>query len=315
MSSSLNQSFFDGATSEEGIFHLFHLPLSRTQLESAFSFATLSSMFIGAVMVAVLYVSFLLQSIVSSALLLIATFFLTISVYSLNKVTDLEEDLVNLPDRARFVKKNRDYLLFASLESINIAVILVFFANPYAIPVILFPFYVGLFYSTGMRRLRIKDALLLKNIMVALAATTAAVLLPLAVHTTIPFIVLLVGYFIFLKCFINTVLFDVRDIEGDRKAGVLTIPISLGTKKTRNALLLLNSTLAVWVAFAIFQGLFYPYQIVLILSVLYGYWCILRCTRVDAKASKLFDLLVDGEWVILALYALPFALGWPSLTL
>jgi 4-hydroxybenzoate polyprenyltransferase len=315
MSSSLNQSFFDGATSEEGIFHLFHLPLSRTQLESAFSFATLSSMFIGAVMVAVLYVSFLLQNIVSSALLLIATFFLTISVYSLNKVTDLEEDLVNLPDRARFVKKNRDYLLFASLESINIAVILVFFANPYAIPVILFPFYVGLFYSTGMRRLRIKDALLLKNIMVALAATTAAVLLPLAVHTTIPFIVLLVGYFIFLKCFINTVLFDVRDIEGDRKAGVLTIPISLGTKKTRNALLLLNSTLAVWVAFAIFQGLFYPYQIVLILSVLYGYWCILRCTRVDAKASKLFDLLVDGEWVILALYALPFALGWPSLTL
>lgn len=272
-------------------------------------------MFIGAVMVAVLYVSFLLQNIVSSALLLIATFFLTISVYSLNKVTDLEEDLVNLPDRARFVKKNRDYLLFASLESINIAVILVFFANPYAIPVILFPFYVGLFYSTGMRRLRIKDALLLKNIMVALAATTAAVLLPLAVHTTIPFIVLLVGYFIFLKCFINTVLFDVRDIEGDRKAGVLTIPISLGTKKTRNALLLLNSTLAVWVAFAIFQGLFYPYQIVLILSVLYGYWCILRCTRVDAKASKLFDLLVDGEWVILALYALPFALGWPSLTL
>lgn len=315
MSSSLNQSFFDGATSEEGSFHLFHLPLSRTQLESAFSFATLSSMFIGAVMVAVLYVSFLLQNIVSSALLLVATFFLTISVYSLNKVTDLEEDLVNLPDRARFVKKNRDYLLFASLESINIAVILVFFANPYAIPVILFPFYVGLFYSTGMRRLRIKDALLLKNIMVALAATTAAVLLPLAVHTTIPFIVLLVGYFIFLKCFINTVLFDVRDIEGDRKAGVLTIPISLGTKKTRNALLLLNSTLAVWVAFAIFQGLFYPYQIVLILSVLYGYWCILRCTRVDAKASKLFDLLVDGEWVILALYALPFALGWPSLTL
>ena len=236
MSRSRNPSFFDGAASEEEIFHLFHLPLPRTQLESAFSFATLSSMFIGAVMVAVLYVSFLLQSIVSSALLLIATFFLTISVYSLNKVTDLEEDLVNLPDRARFVKKNRDYLLFASLESINIAVLLVFFTNPYAIPVILFPFYVGLFYSTGMRRLRIKDALLLKNIMVALAATTAAVLLPLAVHTSIPFIVLLVAYFIFLKCFINTVLFDVRDIEGDRKAGVLTIPVSLGTKKTRNAI-------------------------------------------------------------------------------
>jgi len=41
-------------------------------------------------------------------------------------------------------------------------------------------------------------------------------------------------------------LLDVRDIEGDQKAGVRTIPVSLGVNKTRNLLLLLNSTLVPW---------------------------------------------------------------------
>jgi 4-hydroxybenzoate polyprenyltransferase len=74
-----------------------------------------------AVLVAILYLSFLLQNIVSSALLLIATFFLAMSVYNLNKVSDLEEDVINQPERARFIKKNRDYIVFACLESVNMS--------------------------------------------------------------------------------------------------------------------------------------------------------------------------------------------------
>lgn len=314
MSSRQSPLFFSReAVKEEEFIGLFRLPQPRTWLENIVSFVTLSSIFIGAVMAAILYFSFLLQGITSSTLLLLATFFLGISVYSLNKVTDLEEDSVNLPNRARFVKKNRDLLLFASLESINIAVVLAFLSNPYAIAVILFPFYIGAFYSIGIRRLRIKDVLLLKNIIAAATCTIAAVLLPLAVRVDSLLIVLLVAYFVFLKLFINSVIFDVRDIEGDRKAGVRTIPAYLGRNMTRNLLLLLNSTLIAWIAFSLFRGLFSPYLFVLILSVLYGYWYILRFTRASAKTSGLFDLLVDGEWVILALYAMPFALGWPHI--
>jgi 4-hydroxybenzoate polyprenyltransferase len=271
------------------------------------------TIYVSAVVVAILYVSFLLQDILTSALLLGATFFLGISVYSLNRVTDLEEDAVNLPDRGRFFKKNRDYLLFASLESINIAVVLAFLSNPSAIIVILFAFYIASFYGTGARRLRLKNILFLKNITIAVTMTMAAVLLPLVVQSNIAFIVLMVAYFIFLNILIESVLHDVRDMEGDRKAGVRTIPVSLGRNKTRNLLLLLNSTLVVWVAFSLFQAIFYPYIFVLIFGVLYGYWSILRFTRASAKTSRPFYSLVTCKWLLMALYALPFALGWPSL--
>ncbi len=297
--------------SKDRAISVIQLPQARLWFEKVFSFTQLSSVFIGIVMAAILYFSFLLEGASTNLLLLLATFFLAISVYSFNKVTDIEEDAVNLPERAQFAKRNRDLLILASLVSINIAIVFAFFSNPYASVLIIFPFYISVLYSIGVQKLRLKDVLLLKNVIAAATCTVAAVLLPLVVHSDAALIVMLVAYFVFLKLFINSVIFDIRDIEGDKKAGVRTIPVYLGKSKTRALLLILNSTLIAWVALSLICGLFSTYLYVVIFSVLYGYWYILHFTRAKVKASNLFDLLVDGEWVILAIYATPFALGWP----
>lgn len=298
--------------SEKDIFDLFSLPQHRSRRESISLLIAVSSIFTAVTLVGLLYVSFLLQGTSISYLLLAATFFLGVAVYSLNKVTDFNEDSVNSPDRFRFAKKYRIYLLFLSLESITIAVVFAFFSDPYAILLILGIFYAGVFYSVGVSKRRIKKALVAKNFMVAGAITIGVVLLPLFVHVSNLLIIVLVAYFVFLKAFINTVLLDVRDIEGDRKAGARTIPIYLGRQKTRNFLLLLNSTLIVWIGFSFLEGLFYPYHIVLVVSLLYAYWYILRFTRANGDTNKYEDFLVDGETILLALYALPFFLGWPT---
>jgi 4-hydroxybenzoate polyprenyltransferase len=319
MSKRRNPSFFSGTASDGEFLAAFRLPQPRARLGRVYSFVTFNPIysitFISAMVAAVLYMSFLLQGYLSfrSALLLIAAFLLAFSAFGWNKVTDLTEDSINLPDRGQFIKKNRDYLLFACLESINIAVVLAFFSNPATIIVILVAFFVAFFYGLRTRKFRLKNILLIKNITIAGTMTLAAVLLPLAVHANIAFIVAMVAYFIFLKIFIDTVLNDVRDIEGDHKTGVQTIPVFLGRNKTRNLLLLLNSTLVVWVVFTLFQPIFYPYVFALILSVLYGYWMILHFTRASAKTSRLQYSLVTGEWMILAIYATPFALGWPHI--
>jgi 4-hydroxybenzoate polyprenyltransferase len=319
MSRRQNQSFSSGSASDREFLAPFRLPAPRTRREKVYSFVTFSPiyplLFVSACAVAIFYMSLLFQGILSlsSALLLIAAFLLAFYVYGLNRVTDLEEDSINLPDKGRWVRKNRHYLLFASLESINIAVILAFVSNPAAIIIILFAFFVAFFYGLGAHNFRLKNILLLKSITVAGTMTATAVVLSFAVYANSAFIVLMITYFIFIKILIATVLLDVRDIEGDQKAGVRTIPSSLGAKKTRNLLLLLNSTLVLWVAFSLYRGIFYPYIFILILSVLYGYWSILRFTRTSAKTSRLYYSLITGEWIILALYATPFALGWPHI--
>jgi 4-hydroxybenzoate polyprenyltransferase len=298
--------------SEKDFLDVFRLPQHRSRREHVSLIITVSSIFTAVTFVALLYISFVLEGTSISYLLLAATFFLGVSVYSLNKVTDLNEDSINSPDRFRFAKKYRNYLLLASIESINIAVVFAFFSDPYAILLILGIFYAGALYSLGVSKLRVKKTLVGKNFMVAGAITIGAVLLPVVVHFSNLLIVVLVAYFVFLKAFINTVLLDVRDIEGDRKAGARTIPLYLGRQKTRNLLLLLNSTLIVWIGFSFFEGLFFPYHIVLVISLLYAYWYILRFTRANGDTNKYEDFLVDGETILLALYVLPFFLGWPS---
>jgi 4-hydroxybenzoate polyprenyltransferase len=88
-----------------------------------------------------------------------------------------------------------------------------------------------------------------------------------------------------------------RDIEGDRTSGVRTIPVVFGRHKTKNLLLILNSTLIPWLAFSYRSGFFHQYLLVLILAIAYGYWYILHFCREGLKIGKSLDLLVDGEWI------------------
>jgi 4-hydroxybenzoate polyprenyltransferase len=148
-----------------------------------------------------------------------------------------------------------------------------------------------------------------KNVAIAGTSVICAALLPLAVHFRSYIAISLIAYFVFLKVFINTVLFDVRDVEGDRLAGTITIPVSLGRQKTRGLLLALNSTLILWAALSVFQGLPYKYLSILAGSIVYGYWYILRLCRDGTTIQKSVDWLVDGEWILIAILAATVILG------
>lgn len=119
-------------------------------------------------------------------------------------------------------------------------------------------------------------------------------------------LIILIFYLFFLKSYVNTIIFDVRDIEGDKMNNVRTIPVILGLQKTKNLLLTLNSTLIPWLIFSYSHGYFQRYIFVLIFAILYGYWYILYFCREDIKIGKSLDLLVDGEWIPIALLALIF---------
>jgi 4-hydroxybenzoate polyprenyltransferase len=49
--------------------------------------------------------------------LLLASFFITFAVYSINKLTDIKEDSINLVYRAEFTNKNRHSLIITVIIS------------------------------------------------------------------------------------------------------------------------------------------------------------------------------------------------------
>jgi 4-hydroxybenzoate polyprenyltransferase len=117
-------------------------------------------------------------------------------------------------------------------------------------------------------------------------------------------LIILIFYLFFTKSLINSILFDIRDIEGDRKSNIRTIPIFLGKDKTKKLLLILNSTFIPWLIIANHAGFFHGYFLVLLFLIFYGYWYVLHFSGGINKIGKSMDLFVDGEFIIIAIFAL-----------
>ena len=265
------------------------------------SLLMVSSLFLSISGVLMLYLSFLLFGVALKPILLCAMFLVVYSVYSLNRLTDQEEDAVNAPERSIFVKGNERFLLAAAAVSYIVALVLGWLESPFAALILLFPIISGIAYSKNIFSAvgipRLKDIFLVKSLIVASSWAVCAAFLPV-LYLSGNFIKLgFIFPFFFIKMFINTVLFDVRDVEGDALNGVRTIPVVIGIKRTRQILLLIQSLLVIWLV--LFSDLFNKYYIILIVSMIYGYLYILYFCNKNDHGNMSWDVLVDGEWIIM----------------
>ncbi len=271
--------------------------------DKSVSFLTRSSIFIAINCLLLVYFSFLLYGINDDFNLLLSSFFVAFTIYSLDKLSNIKEDSISLPERAAFVCRHRRVITGAIAASYISAFSLSILKNLYALFIVHFPLFIGLIYSLKIITVRLKDITGIKNIAVALSWAVLGTFFPLAVSFRNIYEMMFIFYYFFTKLFINTTLFDVRDIKGDRMNKVITIPVFLGLKKTKKLILLLNSTFIPWLAFSYLQGFFHQYLFVLIFSIFYGYWYILYFCKERIEIGTSLDLLVDGEWIPTALLA------------
>ncbi|QLK24379.1 UbiA family prenyltransferase [Natrinema zhouii] len=162
------------------------------------------------------------------------------AVYTNDRLADADTDAVSNPEQAAFVNRYRDLLSVLASVAYGLAVTLSVLGGPAALAITLLP---GAFWvcyatdwipNTGARVRRLKDVFLVNTIMVAFAWAVTLTFLPLAFagsSITIPALVVF-AYF-FLRVFTNTEIPNVRDIDGDRAIGVLTIPVVFGVDRTR----------------------------------------------------------------------------------
>ncbi len=279
------------------------------------SFLMVSSVFTSFTSLMMLYFSFIILDVALKPILLCAMFLVVYGVYSLNKLTDKEEDAVNMPARSTFVQGNERFLLTLAVVSYIAALLLGWFESPLAAGILLIPFLSGIIYSTNSLSIigipRLKDIFLVKSLIVASSWAVCAAFLP-AIYLHNPVKLCFTFPFFFIKVFINTVLFDVRDVEGDTLNGVKTIPVVIGIKRTRRMLLLVQSLLVVW--FVLFSDLFSKYYVILIASMVYGYLYILYFCNTKHHIDISWDILLEGEWVIMGIgvwiyLILPSAMG------
>jgi hypothetical protein len=158
------------------------------------------------------------------------------------------------------------------------------------------PFIIGYLYARGIGGFRLKGGHGVKNCVVAL--TWASTMLIFLWDFSIAG--LLVCFFFFSKSFVNTILYDVRDVESDREAGIATIPALLSRTRLRVFLILICAVSHCILIGAALGGMLAGADI-LVLSAVHSLGYILIYS---GKCDVLRNTLVDGEWILYALYTI-----------
>jgi 4-hydroxybenzoate polyprenyltransferase len=156
----------------------------------------------------------------------------------------------------------------------------------------------------GLRWRRLKEIPWFKGWLVAGTITTGTVLLPAAWGgAPIGLDLLPLAIFVFVFGATNTHMFDVRDLASDERSGVHTLPVAVGVRRTKLALVLLNLVMLAaltWGWGAATVGQHPAVAISLAVSILY-------VLLLDEDTPRqVYGVAIDGCWYLpFLLSALP----------
>ncbi|RKX90945.1 MAG: hypothetical protein DRP84_12340 [Spirochaetes bacterium] len=270
--------------------------------------AAYSNIIIGLGPVSLSYMTAVFLRIETDMFFLLIPFLITFFVYSINRFTDIREDMINNPERTEFIKNKGNYFLFGAVISLIGAFLLSLFHSVLTFMVIAIPAILVTIYSFKMlpsiNKKRLKDLFLLKNLTVSFGWSLIPVYV--AAYANVFNIGLIVLFcFIFLRILIGVIMFDIRDVIGDKIEGIITIPIKYGIKNSKYIILFLHVLSVLILISGYFIANFSPLlvlAIIIIISILTAFYYI----NIEKDTDKKFlcNVIVDGEYVILGVLAL-----------
>jgi len=253
------------------------------------------------------FISSVLHEVLFNPIVFVLGMLITYSVYNLNRKTDESEDAINHSKRYEFTKKYEKFLFSTAIGAYVLALVISWIYGPAVVLISAIPLISGLIYSTPIfpRKFpyrRLKEIPVAKSLLVAVAWALPPALLPVYIAGALPgMITLAVILFFFSLVFINTVLFDMRDVEGDRITGVRTIPVCIGIPNTTRLLTLVNVIFGASVVFLLWGDIPLMYLVLIIAGIFYAQWYIRNYQQIS-QSNLLCDLIADGQFIALGLF-------------
>ncbi|WP_280535275.1 UbiA family prenyltransferase [Halopenitus sp. POP-27] len=223
----------------------------------------------------------------------------TFAVYVNDRLADLETDEAVAPNRTAFVRRHQRVLYVAGAIAYGVAVALAVSGGPLAFGLTLLPgafwvlYALDYFAALGSRIRRLKEVLIVNSAVVALAWSVTIVGMPVAFTNApiTPTAGVLFGY-LFLATFVNTEIPNVPDVESDAAAGVSTLPVVVGVRRTRQSLYGVVLLTLGLIAYAVLRGLLVPAAA---LALLAGLVCLVTTIAFLGRSDAERRLAISAE--------------------
>jgi len=153
-----------------------------------------------------------------------------LSVYMYNYLTDVKEDIINNKSNPAHTKEGRNKVKLFVLFSALISLISGYLLNFASLLFLLGFLAIGYLYSA--QNIRLKKYFFVKNISISIGWFFIFLFVCSSITKSITLVDLVFAMFFCALSFTGSIVRDVMDMDGDKKAGIRTIPIVLGKKNT-----------------------------------------------------------------------------------
>lgn len=221
-----------------------------------------------------------------------------------NRYKEFDQDVLTSPQRSKELKAYKKYLpLIVALSFVALLAIVSMTATLEAVFFMIALFLLGILYTLALKNFT-KVVIGFKNFMTALPY--ALLIFFLLIYYNAPFTMGAVALFLFyfIRMFMNTAFFDIRDVASDRKSGLKTFAIYFGKDKTIKFLTVLNVLSAVPIALGTYAGLLPTYALALIVTSLYSMYYLSKINGNDVNKTLIYNVITDGEFVFYLPYVL-----------
>lgn len=261
----------------------------------------------GAICVAIMASIIFAIPITWDFMLIIYLIFYTIYLY--DYLTGAEDDKDNYSSRAEYLQGNDEKMLIGTIYGsiVTIAFTYLIYSDIKNMFIGFAILVLGLMYHSHFKSIT-KKLPAFKNLFVSLVWALLIYIMFIYYGYQIDISAMLISVFVFLRMMGIQIMFDIRDMEGDRKKGLLTIPVIFGHDKSMFLLKMLNIATLILIAVGVYMEILplFVSMIMLVLAYSVKYKEKGQMSRNDNRCY----LLAAGEpvvWAILACAGIVFS--------
>ena len=224
-------------------------------------------------------------------------YLITLCIYNFDHYREMEKDFSDNLGRVNHLFKYKKILpILITTYGISSIALLIMFGNLESIIFGIVFLSMGIVYSYKVKKLTSK-ILAFKNFYTASAVALSALFTVIYCGFQINWLFFVIFVFLFLRFFVNTSFCDIKDMQTDKKHGILTLPLFLGKNYFLKLLHIINFiSLGVLIS-AIILEILPLYSIFLVFVNIYCFYYINKSKCPKINITSLSDIIVDGEFI------------------
>lgn len=229
---------------------------------------------------------------------LLIVYLITHTVYLCNRFIEFEKDFLTNSNRTQHVKKYIQYSFFIIFCFILIIVILLLrFGNFLSLIFGLLLLLFGIFYSLFFKNLT-KKIIGFKNFYVSFFWALLVIFLIFYYSFFFNLPVFFLFSFVFLRWLINTIFFDIKDTESDKKDNLKTIILYLGKERTLFFLHIVNLISFLPIIIGVYKNVLSLSSLSLVVFYFYSFYYLQKAKDEKTNIYNLSYMMVDGEYLL-----------------